>query len=244
MTARASLKRHLPRPLYLQLRSLRHRAKRSLSQAGQDVWVFGEAFNGMRDGYFLEIGSDDGISLNNTFLLEKRYRWRGLCIEANPMAYQDLVKVRRATCLNACVDSTEREVDFVQRDQLSGILADDTDNRRTEGNAATADVIQLKTRRLAEILGAENAPREIDYLSIDVEGAEERVLLEFPFDEYRFRCMTVERPAPRLREVLAGNGYLSVKEIPGLDVFYIHRSFEAEYARNVFAHWRRWRESH
>jgi len=171
------------------------------------------------------------------FLLEKRYRWRGLCIEANPIAYQDLVQVRKASCVNACVDSTEREVDFVQRDQLSGILADDTDNRRTDGDAVTAEVIQLKTRRLAEILGTENAPHEIDYLSIDVEGAEERVLLGFPFDEYRFRCMTVERPAPRLREALARNGYLSVKEIPGLDAFYIHRSFEAEYARNVFAYW-------
>jgi len=229
-------KRWLPSSLYLRLRVLRHRVKRSLSQAGQDAWVFGEAFDGKRGGSFLEVGSADGISLNNTFLLEKRYHWRGICIEADPDVFRDLVRVRKATCVHACVDATEHEVEFVRREQLSGILSDDTDNR--VGQSA-GEVIRLTTRVLAEILRSEGAPREIDYLSIDVEGAEERVLLDFPFDEYRFRCMTVERPGARLRDVLARNGYLPVKEIPGLDVFYIHRSFEAEYARNVFAHWRR-----
>lgn len=236
MSVRRCLKRWLPGSLYPRLRALRHRIRPSLSQAGQDVWIFGEAFDGKRGGTFVEVGSADGISLNNTFLLEKRYHWRGLCIEADPDVFRDLVTVRRAACVNACVDATEHEVEFVRRDQLSGIVSDDTDNRR---GGAGGEVIRLRTRRLAEILRSAGLPREIDYLSIDVEGAEERVLLDFPFDEYRFRCMTVERPGARLRDVLARNGYLPVREIPGLDVFYIHRSFEAEYAKNVSAHWRR-----
>ena len=71
----------------------------------------------------------------------------------------------------------------------------------------------------------------------DVEGAEERVLSGFDFDRYRFRCMTIERPSVALREVMAHFGYRLVKELPGLDAFFIHEDFLAEYTNNALHFW-------
>lgn len=93
----------------------------------------------------------------------------------------------------------------------------------------------MKAVPLIEVLETHWAPRTIDYLSVDIEGAEDRALLGFPFEQFTFNCLTVERPSTPLRERLRAAGYLLIKEIPELDCFYIHRSFEPTYARNVHA---------
>jgi len=50
------------------------------SQAGQDKFII-NILNGKHNGYFLEIGSNDPIQWNNTFLLEKKFKWKGIMIE-------------------------------------------------------------------------------------------------------------------------------------------------------------------
>jgi len=208
-----------------------------MSQMGQDFWVFGEVFNEKEGGYFIDVGSADGLFFNNTFLLEKRYKWHGVCVEADPKSFQDLSFVRSVPCFNICVDSQEGEVDFVQRFLFSGIIDESTDNKRRPTETKRHNVLRLKTKTLSSILETVNAPRTIDYLSIDVEGSEDRILSDFPFNNYKFLCMTVERPKPHLRKVLAQNGYLVIKEIPNFDVFYIHESFLENYERNLLEFW-------
>jgi hypothetical protein len=74
-------------------------------------------------------------------------------------------------------------------------------------------------------------------LSIDVEGSEERILGNFPFNEYRFHCMTIERPGGKLRDLLRYNGYVLVKDIPCLDAFYVHESFLENYEWSTRKFW-------
>jgi len=49
-------------------------------QAGQDYFVM-KCLNYKQNGTFLEIGSNDPISINNTYLLEKDYGWTGFMVE-------------------------------------------------------------------------------------------------------------------------------------------------------------------
>jgi FkbM family methyltransferase len=214
----------------------------TFSQTGQDFWVIGEVFNEMRDGFFLEIGSADGVTLSNTYLLEREYGWMGICVEADPAYFAALTEARTAICVNACVDGTVHEVEFAQRKLLGGILDDGLDNAPGRVQDESYSTVRMTTRPLVDILREQLAPPLIDYLSIDVEGAEERILGSFPFESYRFHCMTVERPKPVLRKVLADNGYVIIKEIPGYDVFYVHRSFMSTYVANVFAFWNKPRQ--
>lgn len=227
-----ALKKLLPLPIKCRLkRSLIDGfifRKKTLSQARQDLWVMNEVFWYKKNGYFVELGSADGLALSNTFLLEHRYGWSGICVEANPVSFEELKLNRTADCINACVDATIGQAVFRKNSLLGGIVSYDTDNAAAW--AGYDDIILVDTVPLIDILKECNAPRVIDYLSVDIEGAETRVLKDFPFKDYTFLAMTVERPGPDLDATLKANEYIPVKMIPNLDVFYIHRCHIKEYS--------------
>ncbi len=206
-----------------------------MSQAGQDLWVYGNVFNEKRGGFFLDVGAHDGIYLSNTFLLETRYGWNGILVEGNPESFALLKSNRRSACTNACVSSREEIVKFNSNSTFGGIVAVDCDNNELSELGTT---IELKTVTLESVLDSAAAPKAIDYMSIDIEGAEDRALLEFPFHRYRFTCITIERPSAALRDVFKANGYRLVVEIPGLDCFYIHESHQQAYFDNTIAFYR------
>ena len=220
----------LPKAIKDYIKRFIYKNSMSASQCGQDYWVCGEVFNGKRGGYFLDIGAHNGLDLSNSYILESRYNWSGLCIEANPASYTELKKQRRVKCLNMCIDAEEGEVDFALNGLFGGIVGQDLDNTSLDDDRD--EVVRLQTVPLISVLIENDAPHVIDYLSIDVEGAEDRVLGGFDFDQYTFRCITIERPSEKLRNLFLKHGYLLIKEIPDLDSFYIHQSFLAEYHQN------------
>lgn len=215
----------------------RHQLQQSLclSQAGQDLWVYGCVFNEKRNGFFLDVGAHDGMYLSNTFLLENRYGWNGILIEGNPETFEVLKSNRSSICANACVSSRQEKVRFQSSSTFGGIIALDCDNKEESHSNA---IFELETVTLESVLLKAAAPAIIDYLSIDIEGAEDRALLEFPFQKYQFTCITIERPSVALREVFDRNGYRLVAEIPGLDCFYIHDSHVQTYFDNTLAFYR------
>jgi FkbM family methyltransferase len=187
--------------------------KRSrFSQKRQDAWLIERALPGKHGGYFVELGAGDGVTHSNTIALEKYYGWNGLLIEANPDYCQKIRQRRNTACVEACIDGQERHADFLPFGYLGGIVGEDTDNsmavRKTLLTRHAASMMKLKTRTLASILDQANAPELIDFMSIDIEGAELRVLSTFPFRQYRFGAITVERPNQELHELLSDSGYI------------------------------------
>ncbi|RLD66243.1 MAG: FkbM family methyltransferase [Bacteroidetes bacterium] len=213
------------------LKRFMYRHSFMVSQIGQEYWVFGEAFNEKKHGYFLDIGAHDGVHLSNTYLLESKYNWSGICIEANPVTFKKLKRNRRAECLNICLDRSEGEVNFVLRGEMGGIVDQDLDNK--ESHTINNKVIKLKTMSLNRVLGDKNELNSIDYLSIDAEGAEERILAEFDFHKYTFKCITIERPSKLLQKLFQSHGYIKIKENPDMDFFYVHQTFIKEYKKNL-----------
>lgn len=214
----------------------------SRSSHGQDLTV-ARVFGFKTNGYFVDLGANHAERNSNTAALEEHLDWSGLCIEPNP-AYWPGYEERRCTLLKSVVGQRDGdEAPFVMRHQNSGLVGALFDNspeelahiaaeaaaRAESGsgqslNAAAENAIVMSpTRSLRSILEDANAPRIIDYLSIDVEGAEFYILAEFPFDRYQFLAITVERPR-QLRPLLEANGYVYVKD-HGLygDELYLHR---------------------
>lgn len=224
------MKQHLPESFKSRLKKVLQPHSIAMSQAGQDAWVYGEVFDEKRDGYFVDIGAHDGVYLSNTYLLEKRYRWKGLLIEANPESFRSLQRNRSSTCIKACLDETEGKVQFSPKGVMGGIVSEETRNP----DIPSADTLTLRATRLSRVLEEHNAPSVIDYLSIDVEGAEERVLRSFDFEQYRFLAATIEMPSASLRSLLASKGYILIKNTPGLDCFYIHESHKEEFLMNTY----------
>lgn len=195
------------------------------SQKGQDRWVV-ESLNNKRGGYFVDLAASDGVTFSNTWVLEKKFGWNGVAIEANPHTFKKLASSRNCRNLECVVDSQPGVASFrIDNGGLSGIVADDTDNSpQLRGEELEEAVItQLQAKTLTQILDEAEAPHSIDYLSLDVEGAEERAIRGLDLSRYCFHCMTIEQPNEKTHEILAASDYHFVKNQMG-DAFYIHRS--------------------
>jgi hypothetical protein len=80
----------------------------TFSQSAQDKFVL-KVLNYKTNGYFLEIGSNHPININNSYLLEKLYQWNGLMVEYD-RSFEELYKTYRSS--NYIIKDA-REVDYL-----------------------------------------------------------------------------------------------------------------------------------
>lgn len=79
-------------------------------QSAQDLFAL-KCLKYKRGGTFLEIGSNDPIYINNTYLLEKDYGWKGYMVEYQPHFLQ-LYKTVRPNSKYIIDDATE--IDYAE----------------------------------------------------------------------------------------------------------------------------------
>ena len=182
------------------------------SQMGQDKWVSETVFPGVKNGFFLDVGSGDGTIISNTKALEQK-GWTGICIDANPRNMQD----RTCQIFKEVVSNeTGKRVKFwAHPDDWAGIVDTLGDPEAIKDILKTAPLVELTTVTLADILERANAPRFIHYVSMDIEGGELSALKGFPFDKYQIGALTVEHnfEEPRRSEIKAlmeSHGYKRV----------------------------------
>lgn len=196
----------------------------SYSQLNQDLNVI-SFFNNKNDLYFIDIGANDGKTLSNTFLLEKKYNWKGICSEPLPSAFKQLIKCRSVTCDNNAVFSKSGlSLEFSESELYSGI----TNFIDQWIEAKKGNQIIVKTITLQSLLDNYNAPKIIQYLSLDTEGTELEILKSVDFSTYTFLYINLEHNyiEPRrseMRTLLLNNGYLYKGENKW-DDDYIHQS--------------------
>lgn len=192
--------------------------KLSVSQLGQDVWVLEKTAYKL-NGFFVEFGATDGVLLSNTYLLETSFSWKGICAEPNPQYYDKLKNNRSCVVSDACISNkTGEKVNFILANEYGGIDGISTQGRHANKVLAYKDVgeeVTMVTISLNDFLIENNAPRDIDYLSIDTEGSEYLILEAFPFDEWNIRLITVEHNYEDQRNLinalLTQQGYLCVE---------------------------------
>ena len=155
------------------------------SQIGQDKWVLFGVFPGVRDGYFVDVGSADGAILSNTKALEE-HGWRGICVDPFPTNMQG----RTCAMIKEVVSRVSGEtVRFRPQGHLGGI--EDTLGKWKD-EASEVPAVELTTVTLDEILARNNAPSFIHFMSLDIEGAELDALMGLSLDKYRFGAMAIE----------------------------------------------------
>lgn len=184
----------------------------SKSQIQQDLFVLQE-LEFKEKGFFVEFGATNGITLSNTYLLEKQFGWTGILAEPAKMWHDDLKKNRTASIETNCVWKTTGETlnfNEVAVGELSTIASfNEADSHKTSRNKG--EVYQVKTISLLDLLRQHNAPKHIDFLSIDTEGSEYEILKHFDFNSYSFKVIAVEHNYTILREsiydLLTSKGY-------------------------------------
>jgi len=170
--------------------------------------------------YFVDLASNDAVFLSNTLALEREGNWNGLCIEPN-QGYWHGLSHRKCTLASTVIGKHDFEIVDFRDDQgaLGGIVGYDQ-KEKTGGHP-------YFTSSLQTIFEMFRVPKEIDYLSLDVEGAEEFIMSTFPFETYRISILTIERPNDGLRKLLDTHGYkLVVKELTDFgETVWVHESF-------------------
>ena len=199
-----------------------------LGQKGQDKWVIKEILPDLKNGFFLDLAAFDGKTNSNTYVLENDFEWSGICVEANPIYYEKLCKNRKCFTENCAVSNKKEIISFrIDNGQGGGIVAEDTDNseKTRAEQLKSANIIEIQAITINELLEKHNAPHHINYWSLDIEGAEERVISTLDFSKYVFDCITIERPTPLCNKILQDNGYVFVKNFH-FDSFYISKEIK------------------
>ena len=61
------------------------------SQFKQDEYLETTIFKGYKNGFYVDVGAHDGISINNTLYFEKNNNWTGINIEPIKSVFDKLV---------------------------------------------------------------------------------------------------------------------------------------------------------
>lgn len=198
--------------------------KYSKSQLLQDVFVAN--YTGKKNGFFVEIGATNGVDLSNTHLLEYHLNWKGILVEPARIWHKDLSLNRNVIIdTKALYSSSGERLEFIESTipTLSGL-------KKFLKSSPKNKSYYIETISLGDLLKLYDAPRLIDYLSIDTEGSEYEILKVFNFNEYQFNVITIEHNYSlnrnKILDLMISNGYLHVlNEISDYEFWFIKKDF-------------------
>jgi FkbM family methyltransferase len=199
------------------------------AQLLQDLFVVSQ-LEFKRNGFFVEFGACDGLDSSNTFLLENEFAWEGILAEPARVWHERLRSQRRALISTRCVWSRSGETLRFNETDWAGLstIASFSDTDRWAAKRLNGFQYDVETICLNDLLDSAGAPGWMDYLSIDTEGSELRILEAFDFSKYRFSVITCEHnftPArAAIAELLTRHGYVRKHEtLSQFDDWYVHR---------------------
>lgn len=195
-----------------------------------------EKYLGYKNGFYVELGANDGITQSNTYFLERGLGWRGLLIEPSPQNFLKCLAnrsrsnvVRCAACVS--FEYGQKFVEIIYSNLMStpiGLESDIGDPMEQAEKGLTwlppgevTFTYGAKAETLNALLIQAGAPRVVDFLSLDVEGSEIEVLKGVDHAFHRFKYILVEcRNFPKLRDYLLSHGYIYIEALSAHDYLF------------------------
>jgi FkbM family methyltransferase len=213
------------------------------SQDEQDKFV-AQLFKNKKEGFFIDIGAYDGINISNTLYFEKELSWKGICIEPNPIVFENLKINRQCVCLNCCVSDKKGYFKFLSVSgwgiMLSGLL-DFFDERHLQRidrtikeHGGSKEIINVSAMPLKDVF-SEYSIKLVDYCTIDVEGGEISVLQSIDFSKVTIKVLTIENNnrTKDVRIFLQPLGYKLIAKLGGDEVYELN-----SYRYDLMLKWR------
>ena len=181
-----------------------------------------------RTPYFVEFGATDGVTLSNSYLLEKNYGWKGILCEPAKSWHTHLKSNRTAVIDLRCVyteDNNKLEFLETKIGELSTI-AKFKKNDHLSSSRRIAKKYTVQTVSLNSLLIEHQAPEYVDLLSVDTEGSEYEILSKLDFNQWQFGLITVEHNFRMEREsifqLLSAAGYIRIlSDVSKWDDWYV-----------------------
>lgn len=192
------------------------------------------------DGYFVDIGANDGINISNSYFLEK-IGWSGICIEPVADIYNLLKQHRKCECYNLAITEEDKEYEFlyvkskrkphIYLDMLSGIVEyyDERHLQRIDNeirqHSGEKVYFKVQGRKFNSLVTETN----IDYVSIDTEGNEFSIVKSIDFEKYNINVFSIENNYNNyeLIEFMINNGYDYISDINPDNIF-VKKEFNDE----------------
>jgi len=176
-------------------------------------------------GVFFDIGAYESINISNSYHFEQN-GWDVHCFEANPLLIYGLKKERKNVYNYAIYDEDKESVEFnVVKGPwgggscMAGISAIelDQDYMNKFGNSIQQIIkVQVPQKTLNTVISTEiSYIKNIDILSIDIEGGEFKVLKGLNLEKYKPKLMVIENVFNKndIKEYLYNMNYILDKHI-------------------------------
>lgn len=187
-----------------------------------------QVFEGQASGFYIDVGAGHPVGDNVSFWFYLQ-GWRGIVVEPQPALAALYAHIRpRDTAVCALVGATTGEADFFEVDRLHGFSTTIEENARAAAAFGAGFRATRQPMTTLAALCAEHRVETIDFLKVDVEGAETAVLEGADFQRWRPRVILVEAIRPgsmaqawaEWEPILTGRGYRFAFQ-DGLNRFYV-----------------------
>jgi len=164
---------------------------KSQSQIFQDLFVY--YILKKEKGIYCEVGALDGKEFSNTLYLEKEHGWHGILCEPNK-SYQELIKKNRPNnilIVEPLFSKENQEINFTELEGGRSGMDKSFDGEKK---------YKLKTTTLNKVLNENLNGKNVNYISIDTEGAEYEIIKELDFDKFYPEIITIEHNYEKKKE--------------------------------------------
>jgi hypothetical protein len=209
---------------YKKIKILRNSIKgKHLGEYGEDIFIR-RFFKDFKKGFYVDIGSYHPIKGSLTYYLFKK-GWRGLNVDLSKISI-DLFDIERPKDfnLNVAVSDFNGDTFYYENGPIN------QQNSLTENKKKKK--IKIKSFTLNSLLGSLKI-ENFDYLNIDVEGNDFKVISSFNFLKYKPKMISIEQNIHNLDEImisechklLSSNGYFLTAKI-GVTCIYLEKRSE------------------
>jgi FkbM family methyltransferase len=147
------------------------------SQLGEDIFLFQNYINVPRkDIVAFEVSAYDGVTYSNTLALEKYHECKTVLVEPSPLNVKKIYASRPSASVHrVAIDRFYGSAEFLGHGAVSGVASNLKESYIEYWHLGQADRYRVMTVPMKAVTDIENV-EYIDFLSIDVQGAEFNVL--------------------------------------------------------------------
>lgn len=205
------IRKLLPAKLVEYLTSIKSRypdsySIKSYSQEGEDM-ILKRIFEKQKVGFYVDVGAHHPFRFSNTYYFYKQ-GWQGINIDAMPGSMELFRRFRsRDLNLEMPISNSEQVLTYFAFNEpaLNSFSEELSRERDGKNGYFIQQEIKLKTSKLSSVLDIHMPKgKEIDFLSIDVEGFDLDILKSNDWRKYKPKCILIEIFGSSLSEIENG----------------------------------------
>jgi len=175
---------------------------RPLYSQGNEELIIRDFFGDRINGFFVDVGAAWPITYSNTYYLEGHLGWSGVAVDALPEYGPSWLESRpRSRFYSYFVTDRDDAVETFYRSELTGVSSSSRKQAQGPSGGASYEEMLVPSITLSRLL-EENGVSRVDFLSMDIEGAELTALAGFDIERFRPELVCIEAKPENRRGIL------------------------------------------